>query len=76
MAYGDPSHRNPGPPRPAPDPAPLLAAAQQHLARTGTSACVLRNPEDGMMVAVGASADALLALLARQLPHGQDGPRG
>jgi hypothetical protein len=66
MAYGDPSNRRPSPPKPPPDAAPLLAAAQRHLERAGVSACVVRSPDGELMVAVGAPSDRLFAVLARQ----------
>ncbi|MGN2244744.1 hypothetical protein ACFWZU_14690 [Frateuria sp. GZRR33] len=75
MAYGDPSNRRPSPPKPPPDAAPLLAAAQRHLQSAGVSACVVRSPDGDLMVAVGSPSDRLFAMLARHatsLPGDQD----
>lgn len=68
MAYGDPSHRRPEPPKPPPDAGPLLAAAQRHLESAGVSACLLRSPEGDLLVAIGSPSDKLFDLLARQMP--------
>jgi hypothetical protein len=66
MAYGDPSHRRPGPPRPPPDAGPLLEAAQRHLESAGVSACLVRSPEGDLLVAIGSPSDRLFAMLAQQ----------
>jgi len=68
MAYGDPSNRRPSPPKPPPDAGPLLAAAQQHLKNTGSSACVVRSPDGDLMVAIGSPSDRLFSMLASQMP--------
>jgi hypothetical protein len=76
MAYGDPSNRRPSPPKPPPDAAPLLAAAQRHLQSAGVSACVVRSPDGDLMVAVGSPSDRLFAMLARQAPSAGEASSG
>ncbi|NUR23771.1 hypothetical protein [Frateuria sp.] len=68
MAYGDNSRRRPSPPKPPPDAGPLLAAARQHLKNAGVSACVIHSPDGQLLVAVGAPADRLFALLGNHVP--------
>jgi hypothetical protein len=67
MAYGDSTHPGPAPPRPPPDPGPLLEAAQRHLENAGVSACLVRSPEGDLLVAVGSPSDRLFAMLTEYL---------
>jgi hypothetical protein len=71
MAYGNPSNRQPLPPKPPPDAGPLLAAAQRHLESAGVSACVVRSPEGDLMVAVGSPSHRLFAMLAARGKTGE-----